>query len=122
MSGRRGWSRVAVGMVMVAGLGLMAPDVHAMEPCPVARKLGRGVANVVFGFTELPRTMMDVAQTNGSVAGATWGLAQGICSAAARILVGAAEIVTFPFPLPNADYGPLIQPEFPPPLTDSPSN
>ena len=105
-----------VGILLVAGLSMWAPDASAVadQPtCPFARKLGRGVANVLLGFTEVPLTMIDVSRSHGEVAGATWGLVEGVCRMVVRMGVGVAEIVTFPAPFPKADYEPIFLPEFP---------
>ena len=105
--------RVAAGIAAALFLGLWAPEAHAAGSNPAARKLGRGVANIALSFTEIPLTMIDVGQDHGGVAGATWGLVQGVGSTVVRMLVGVVEVVTFPLPFPKVGYGPMIQPEFP---------
>ena len=42
----------------------------------------------------------------------------GTCRTAVRIGAGVVDAVTFPFPAPDPDYGPLVNPEFPPDLMD----
>ena len=113
MSLRRSVSALVAVGVLVAGLGVCVPDAAAKSSCPVARKLGRGVANLVLGFTEIPITMMDVSRYNGEVAGATWGLVEGIGRMVVRMGAGVAEIVTFPVAFPKPDYEPIVLPEFP---------
>ena len=114
MMRKRVWtSGVAASIVAALFLGLLVPDVHAAGSCPPARKLGRGGANVLFSFTEIPLTMMDVSQDHGPVAGVTWGMVQGVGSTVERMLVGALEVVTFSPLFPKVGYGPMVQPEFP---------
>lgn len=99
---------------IVALLMLGAPDASAAHSCPATRKLGRGVANLLFGFTEIPRSMIEVGRFHGQAAGATWGLAEGLFKTVARMAVGVVEIVTFPVPFPKAEYEqPILRPEFP---------
>ena len=101
-------------LVIVAVLALGATDVSAAHSCPATRKLGRGVANLFLGFTEVPRSMMEVGRYHGQVAGATWGMAEGLCKMIARMGVGLLEIVTFPVPFPKEHYAePILKPEFP---------
>ena len=77
-----------------------------------ARKLGRGLANMLGGLIEVPVTISRVSQEEGPVAGLSVGLLYGVGAAVTRTVVGAAEILTFPFPLPDIGYGPILLPEF----------
>ena len=73
-----------------------------------ARQLGRGLSNVLTGLWEIPFNMHHVNQDDGGFAAITHGLVQGIWRCAARELVGAVEVVSFPMGWP-----PIIEPEFP---------
>ena len=84
-------------------------------------KLGRGIANVAFGPFEILIQMQEVKNRAGGIAGITYGPLRGVAFALARIGVGALEIITFPFPLPDcpdnpqgfgAGYGPIMYPEW----------
>ena len=105
---------------MLAGLlavSLMTPAAHAAS-APVRqtgnplRKLSRGLANSLGGILEIPLTMSEIGEEEGPLAAATWGLFVGTGAAINRTMVGLAEVLTFPFPLPEVGYGPLIEPEF----------
>ena len=75
-------------------------------------KLGRGVANVITSPLELPKTMGDVNQEKGEIAGLTWGILAGTFNIAKRIVVGVYEVATFPIPLPS-NYDPILtDPEY----------
>ena len=83
------------------------------------KKLGRGIANVVFSPFELPMKWWDVQNDMGGIAGITYGTLKGVCFIIVRVGVGLTDIVTFPFPLPNcpdnpdgfgAGYGPIMRP------------
>lgn len=74
---------------------------------PVFVKLGRGVANTVGGWLEIPLTIhrqYTERDTAGSMAaGAVFGLVKGVV----RTGVGLYEIVTFLLPIPP-QYAPIL--------------
>ena len=74
-------------------------------------KLGRGFANLVTGWVEIPKRIQETSRTQGTAAGLTWGLLRGLGHGFIRTAAGAYELVTFPFPAPP-DYAPVIQPEY----------
>jgi len=76
------------------------------------RKLGRGVASVVYGMLEVPGNMVQEGRVNGPLYGATVGLFLGAGKMVARIPVGVYEVVTAPFQVPSG-YEPILEPEFP---------
>ena len=102
--------------LMVLGLG-MAPTAVSAQPVDdeggqSIRKLSRGLANALGGFLEIPLTIQAVGSVKGPVAGLSLGLVEGVGAAIARTLIGLAEVLTFPIPLPSMGYEPLLQPEF----------
>ena len=108
-------SRVAMRSLAALVVFTMTTPVCAAtleETAKPLRKLSRGLANSVAGILALPVTMTQVGQEEGPVAGMSWGLFLGLGAAITRTLVGVAEVLTFPFPLPAVGYGPLIKPEF----------
>ena len=76
------------------------------------RKLSRGLANTVAGVLEIPLTISKVGNEEGPVAALSWGLLNGCGAALGRTLVGVVELATFPFPLGDIGYRPLLEPEF----------
>lgn len=76
------------------------------------RKLGRGVANVLFGFIEVPNQYTKAVAEHGGSAGLTYGIPKGFVRWFQRECVGVYEIVTFPVPAPRG-YKPVMKPEFP---------
>ena len=96
---------IAVVMVMVLAV---ATSSYAQDP---AKKLGRGLANILTGWIELPKNIYDVSVEDNPLAGLTIGLAKGIGMTIVRTGAGIYEVVTFPFPIPE-DYGPVLEPEF----------
>ena len=77
----------------------------------VSQKLFRGVVNLVTGWMEIPKNISITWQESGPAPGMTWGFAKGLGLAAARTVVGAFEIVTFPTPITEG-YQPIMHPEF----------
>jgi putative exosortase-associated protein (TIGR04073 family) len=76
------------------------------------RKLGRGLANILFGFTEVPNQYSKTQANHSGAAAVTYGLGKGIGRWFWRECIGVYEVVTFPFPAP-AGYKPIMAPEFP---------
>ncbi len=95
-----------------------------MEPTYVenmTRKLGRGISNVAFGALEVPIQIYEVQFDHGGIAALTWGTLSGVVYFIERELVGVAEIITFPVPLPGCrfdpresgwGFGPIVRPEW----------
>ena len=86
----------------------VATSSYAQDP---AKKLGRGLANILTGWIELPKNIYDTSVEDNPLAGLTIGLAKGIGMTIVRTGAGIYEVVTFPFPIPE-DYGPVLEPEF----------
>ncbi|HBF35282.1 TPA: hypothetical protein DDW35_12045 [Candidatus Sumerlaeota bacterium] len=86
-----------------------APLREANRLTQVSGKMWRGVNNVVFGWVEIPKTLIvESIQTNpfsGLLCSVTIGTTKGF----ERTVVGALEIVTFWHEWPK-DYAPIIQP------------
>ncbi|MDD3088691.1 MAG: exosortase system-associated protein, TIGR04073 family [Candidatus Omnitrophica bacterium] len=93
--------------VVVAMIG-MATQAYAQDP---AKKLGRGLANVVTGWVELPKNIYETSVEENVLSGLTMGLAKGVGMTIVRTGAGVYETVTFPFPIPE-NYAPVLQPEF----------
>jgi putative exosortase-associated protein (TIGR04073 family) len=76
-------------------------------------KLGRGVSNLLFGWTEIPLTI-DQKINQGKPL--TYILANapivGTVKAIMRTGVGAYEIVTFAGTKPERNYEPILEPEY----------
>ena len=74
-------------------------------------KLGRGVANTLTGWVELPKNIYDTSVQQNALSGMTLGLAKGAGMTLVRTGAGIYEIATFPFPLPE-NYKPILEPEY----------
>lgn len=84
-------------------------DAHAAED-PFS-KLGRGVANTLTGWIEVPKNIYSTSHESNAFSGATLGLAKGAGMGIVRTGSGIFEILTFPFALPK-DYKPILEPEY----------
>ena len=74
-------------------------------------KLGRGVANTLTGWVELPKNIYNTSVEENAFAGLTLGVAKGAGMTIVRTGAGIYEIATFPFPLPQ-DYKAILEPEY----------
>jgi putative exosortase-associated protein (TIGR04073 family) len=87
----------------------MAEDVTTAEDYPrnAGEKLGNGIANIVTGFVEIPKTMIVTSHNDGIAYGMTNGFFVGLVHAVGRTLSGAFDVATFivpTTPLVEADY------------------
>jgi putative exosortase-associated protein (TIGR04073 family) len=89
-------------------LAFSASSAVAHDP---PRKLGRGLANTLFGVAEIPIQVQYTLETQGSGAAATYGVVKGLGRFFMREGVGIYEILTFPIPYPKY-YEPIMEPEF----------
>jgi len=92
---------LAVAFGAVAYADIQAPPMSDMGP---TRKLGRGISNVLFGFTELPNTVCKVNERQGNAAAFSYGVTKGIGRSLFRFGIGWYEIVTFPAPCYKSSY------------------
>jgi putative exosortase-associated protein (TIGR04073 family) len=75
------------------------------------RKLGRGIANVLFGIVEVPNQITKAAAEHGG-GGIPYGIGKGFVRWFGREVTGVYDVVTFPVPFPKG-YKPIMKPEFP---------
>ena len=98
-----------VAIHVVALFAILAAHVcFASDPFT---KLGRGVANTLTGWVELPKNIYNTSVEDNAFTGMTLGLAKGAGMTLVRTGAGIYEVVTFPFPLPE-DYKPILEPEY----------
>jgi len=101
-----GWKAMCVATVVAAVTVLPASaDDNA------GSKLLRGLAGLSLGFLEIPGNMTQIAQKDSIPEGLTEGFFKGVLMFATRSVVGAYEVVTFPFPIKQ--YKPVLEPTYP---------
>lgn len=81
-------------------------------PDKIGEKLGMGIANVVTGFVEIPKTMIVTGKREGATYGVTAGFFTGIVHAIGRTLSGAVDIATFYVPTTPIVRPPYIWEDF----------
>jgi putative exosortase-associated protein (TIGR04073 family) len=104
-----------VGLVAVALVSTLATGIGAEKMVsPAAAEKGvRGLANTGLGVVvELPKTVYYDTLEDGPLYGLTVGVLEGLSWGIARTLVGIYEVLTFPFPEPEA-YRPIYTPAYP---------
>ena len=68
------------------------------------RKLTRGIANILFGFTEIVDQPNEMNEREGNTAAWTYGVTKGFGRFFIRIHYGVYEVLTFPFPSTRSSY------------------
>ncbi len=102
-------TRLVRPVALLVGLvGLAGPPAWAQDPI---HKMGRGVANVLTGWMELPKQIHLGRQEENPVAGFGWGLLKGAGLTVLRAGVGLYEALTFPLPYPKGFASPYEQME-----------
>jgi len=96
---------ICVAIVMLLNI---ATESYAQNP---AKKLVRGVANILTGWVELPKNIYDTSVEDNPLSGLTIGLMKGVGMTIVRTGAGVYETATFPFPIPEG-YAPVLEPEF----------
>ena len=76
------------------------------------RRFGRGIANLTWGWTDLPLTMHSEDVMYGPAAAYSYGIVKGLAKVVSRAAVGVYEVGFFYLPFPEA-YWPILKPEFP---------
>jgi len=70
------------------------------------RKLGRGLSNMLFGWSEIVYQPCLIQEREGNNGGAGYGGIRGFGRAFARFGYGFFDVMTFPFPNYNGTYKP----------------
>ncbi|MBU1083486.1 MAG: exosortase system-associated protein, TIGR04073 family [Candidatus Omnitrophota bacterium] len=89
-------------MVLSFSVSVFAADIPKSPakttayPAGPVQKAERGFSNLAFGWTEIPKRIVDKSKETNPIQGLFLGLFQGTCKAFARTVSGAADLVTFP--------------------------
>jgi len=76
-------------------------------------KLKRGLAGMALGGVEVPATLCEECRHEGWPMGVTVGFFKAVGNFAAREVLGVFEFVTAPFPWPDEQYKPYMEPAYP---------
>lgn len=96
-------------LLLIISLFILTPAAYAQNNA--FSKLGRGAANTLTGWLEIPKNIYEISSQKNPLMGISWGLAKGIGLGVARTGVGVYEVITFPFPIPES-YEPIMKPEY----------
>lgn len=77
------------------------------------RKLGRGIANIAFGATEIFINPAQINEREGNSAAASYGVVKGVGRMFVRLHFGVYELFTFPFPTTRSSYRPPYRSNIP---------
>lgn len=89
-------SLALLSMLSMSAMGdIHDPPANDFGP---TRKLGRGLANIAFGVTELSVRPAMINEREGNSAAWSYGVVQGVGRFFARLGYGVYETLTFPFP------------------------
>ena len=77
------------------------------------RKLGRGLANLLWSITEIPTTIDRVNDLEGSSSAFSYGVVKGIGRSLYRVRAGFYEVFTFPFPTERSSFRPPYKSHIP---------
>lgn len=97
---------LSISVLSVLLAATAVADIHmppAAEQGPT-RKLGRGLGNIVFGFTEIPHQIARTNDREGNAAAASYGAVRGVGRTFARLGYGIYEVLLFPFPVNKGKY------------------
>lgn len=104
---------VCFAVICFAGvfLGIDAlADSHSEYPAGPIQKAERGFQNTVFGWTEIPKKVVDDTKATNPVVGVLVGTVKGTFKAFARTASGVADLVTFPI---GGYEDPAVLPDMP---------
>jgi putative exosortase-associated protein (TIGR04073 family) len=93
------------GFASTSFADIQAPPGNDYGP---TRKLGRGLANVVFGVAELPVQIARVNEGEGNSAALSYGVVRGLGRTYMRFHAGLWEMFSFPFPVNQGTYYPIL--------------
>lgn len=59
--------------------------------------VSQGAANIVTGFIEIPKNIINISHDQNIFLGLSWGVLRGAIHAVSRTVVGGAELIASPF-------------------------
>ena len=96
----------ATAFIVLSGFAaadIQAPPGHQYT---AARKLGRGLSNILYGFMEIPEQIVRKTDSYGSKAGWSYGAVDGTNRAFRRLGYGFYELFTFTCPTYRGTFKP----------------
>ncbi|MBA3651510.1 MAG: exosortase system-associated protein, TIGR04073 family [Chthoniobacterales bacterium] len=105
-------------LVMLLSASFAATSLADIQDPPAAdygptRKLGRGLGNMAFGWSEIPVTIGTINTKEGNAAAVSYGVVKGTGRAFARFGVGFYEALLWPIPVYKGTYYPVLRSDIP---------
>lgn len=105
-------------LLFLSLVGFAATSFADIQDPPAAdhgptRKLGRGLSNMLFGWTEIPVAAGKINSDEGNAAAASYGVIRGTGRAFARFGAGFYEVLLWPFPIYKGTYMPVLRSDLP---------
>ena len=105
-------------LVLLLAVGFAASSPGDIQSPPAAdygptRKLGRGLSNFLFGWSEIPVTIARINTREGNSAAAGYGVVRGTSRAFVRFGVGFYEALLWPIPVYKDTYYPVLRSDIP---------
>ncbi|MEA3188897.1 MAG: hypothetical protein QOD99_2727 [Chthoniobacter sp.] len=98
------------GFAAVALADIQDPPANDQGP---TRKLGRGLSNILYCWTEIPDTIATMNEREGNAAAGSYGVVKGFGRAFFRFGAGWYEFALFPVPTYKGSYRPFYRPNIP---------
>ena len=102
---KKGVTRMLTALLIVTFmLGITLPSYAAQQTQQTQQresvwaKLGRGLKNILTGWTKVPEDIAKTSQETNPVVGVTGGTVKGAVEATGQTATGVAETATFPLP------------------------
>jgi len=87
---------------------VLTSNAHAQEqPMNFPDKMFHGLTNVVTGFIEIPKNVINISSQDNIFVGIIWGTVRGAVHGVSRTVVGGIEFLTSPI-----ESGPYVTPGF----------
>ncbi len=100
---------VLIGLAALLLTAVFTAPAYCNDPL---MKLGRGACNMLTFPLEMFKQVYDENRNSGPLAAVTLGILKGFGMSGVRLIVGAYEVATFPFPVPSQYMPILTDPEF----------
>jgi putative exosortase-associated protein (TIGR04073 family) len=104
-----------IALTLAIGASMAFADIQSPPSSEYGptRKLGRGLANIAFGSSELITSWTEVNYSDGNSAMWSYGIVRGTGRTLARLGYGVYEVVLFPFPTYRGSYRPPYKSDIP---------
>lgn len=104
--------KTVLGSVLLGVAVLTVTVATPVQADDMGSKACRGLAGLTLGVLELPGNMVDVSNKEGVLLGCSEGFLKGLVMVPLREIVGAYEILTFPFEIEKG-YKAVLPPDYP---------